>query len=146
MATRADATIETPARPGLVTALRITAPLIPTLALIQAFFAGRGLFIDTDQIDIHGMLGNLTFLLVLVQAGLVLFAGFRGRSRAALLGMSLALVVLVAVQLALGYSGRDGGEPAAWHVPNGVLIFGMSVGIAATLSRFTAAARAEAGG
>lgn len=124
-----------PARPGLARSLRIVAPLIALTVLVQAVFAGRGLFLDTDNLTIHGGIGNLTLLLVALQAMLVLFAGFRGRTRAVLVLSSLALLVLVIVQLALGYSGRNGGQAAAWHVPNGVLIFGIAVGIAATLTR-----------
>ena len=44
------------------------------------------------------------------------------------------LAVLVIIQLGLGYSGRDGGNAAAWHVPLGVAIFGLSVGTTTTLS------------
>ena len=124
-----------PARPGLARALRVVAPLIVLSVLVQAVFAGRGLFLDTDNLAIHGGIGNLTLLLVALQAVLVLFAGFRGRTRAILVTASLALLALVIVQLGLGYSGRDGGQAAAWHVPNGVLIFGIAVGITATLSR-----------
>ena len=130
-----DATGVPAARPGLFQALRIVAMLTGTSVLIQAFFAGRGLFIDTDNIDIHGILGNVTFLLALIQAGLAIFAGLRGRLRTMLIATSLLLLALVIVQLGLGYSGRDGGEPAAWHVPNGVLIFGLTVGINSALAR-----------
>jgi hypothetical protein len=35
--------------------------------------------------------------------------------------------VLVVVQIGLGYAGDDGGNAAAWHIPNGVLILGLSV-------------------
>ena len=52
------------------------------------------------------------------------------------------LVVLVVIQIALGYQLRDGsGEAGAWHVPNGVLIFGLSVFIHTQLPRLKAAAR-----
>ncbi len=124
------------ARPGLVQGLRVVAPLITLLVLVQAVFAGRGLFIDADNFDIHGVIGNITFLLVVIQAALVFFAGFRGRTRATLLGTSLLLVILMVVQLGLGYSGQDGGQPAVWHVPNGVLIFGLTVSNMSFLARY----------
>ena len=124
------------ARPGLVQGLRIVAPLITLLVLIQAVLAGRGLFIDTDNFDIHGWIGNVTFLLVAVQAALVSFAGFRDRTRATLLGTSVLLLILVIAQIGLGYSGRDGGQAAAWHVPNGVLIFGLTVSNMSFLARY----------
>lgn len=116
------------ARPKIVQALRVVAPLVVLSILAQTFFAGRGLFVNTDNIDIHGGIANLTVLLVIAQAGCALMAGLRGPARAAVLTASLALVALVLVQLGLGYNGRDGGQIAAWHVLNGVLIFGIAVG------------------
>jgi hypothetical protein len=124
------------ARPSLLQALRFVAPLVPLVILVQAFFAGRGLFLDNDLIDVHGGLGNVTLLLVIVQAALVLFAGLRGSTRIPLIVVSVLLVVLVIVQLALGYSGRDGGQAAAWHVTNGVLVFGLSVGVNNRIGRY----------
>jgi uncharacterized protein DUF6220 len=127
------------ARPAIVTALRILAPLIAFAVFIQAIFAGQGLYKDADQFDVHGIIGNVTFLLVLIQAALVWLAGFRGRNRSALLAMSLVLLLLVIAQLGLGYSGRDGGTAAALHVPNGVAIMGLSVAIVSALARLRAA-------
>ncbi len=124
-----------PAHPGVARALRIVAALITLSVLVQAVFAGRGLFLDRDNLTVHGGIGNLTLLLVVLQAVLVLFAGFSGRTRTILILSSLALLALVLAQLGLGYSGRDGGQAAVWHVPTGVLIFGIAVGIAATLTR-----------
>jgi len=143
--TLTGATEARPARSGIVTALRIVAPLISALVFIQAILAGQGLFIDTDQIDVHGMVGNITFLFVLAQAVLVWFAGFGGGERTTLIAMSLVLLVLVIAQLGLGYSGRDGGNAAALHVPNGVAIMALSVGIASTIARLrtTADSRGE---
>ena len=131
------------ARPGLVQGLRILAPLITLMVLIQAVFAGRGLFINTDNFDIHGYIGNATFLLVAVQTALAFFAGFRGRTRATLLGTSVVLLILVIAQIGLGYSGRDGGQAAAWHVPNGVLIFGLTVSNMSFLARYRRDAEAS---
>ncbi len=127
------------ARPGLLMPLRVVAALTAFAVFVQAIFAGQGLFIDTDQLNIHGIIGNVTFLLVLAQVGLVWFAGFRGRDRTALLAMSLVLLVLVIGQIGLGYSGRDGGTPAALHIPNGVAIMALSTGIATYLGRLRAA-------
>lgn len=135
--TAEHASLPTPAaaRPSLVQALHFVAPLVPLFILIQAFLAGRGLFLDNDLIDVHGGLGNVTLLLAIVQAALVLFAGLRGSTRIPLIVVSVLLAVLVIVQLALGYSGRDGGQAAAWHVPIGVLVVGLSVGVNALIDR-----------
>jgi hypothetical protein len=126
------------ARPAILTALRVVAPLVALLVFIQAIFAGQGLFIDTDQLDIHGLIGNVTLLLALVQVGLVFFAGLRGRERTTVIAMSLVLLALVIAQIGLGYSGRDGGTPAALHIPNGVAIMALSAGIATYLARIRA--------
>lgn len=123
-------------RPQFARALPYLAAATSALVLIQAVFAGRGLFINTDELNIHGILGNISFVMALSQVGFVLLAGYRGPAKAALLGMSVSLVVLMVAQLGLGYSGRDGGQPAAWHVPNGVLIFGLTVGLASAASRY----------
>jgi hypothetical protein len=143
-AAEGSSTVATPVEhPGLVQALRVIAPLTSLVVLIQAIFAGQGLFNDTDLITVHGGIGNLTLLLVLIQTGLVLFAGFRGRTRTILLGLNLLLPVLVVVQIALGYAGEDGGQAAAWHVPNGVAIFGLTAGNAAFVSNLRAGTRGE---
>ncbi len=125
------------ARPGLVQGLRILAPLITLMVLVQAAFIGQGLYRpDTDLVRVHGYIGNATFLLVAVQTALAFFAGFRGRTRATLLGTSIVLLILVIAQIGLGYSGRDGGQAAAWHIPNGVLIFGLTVSNMSFLARY----------
>jgi hypothetical protein len=117
-------------RPGVVQALRIVSPLIVVVILIQAVFAGRGLFLDTDNLSIHGGIGMLTLLLAVAQAVLVPIARFQGVTRSALIAATVALAGLVVVQLGLGEAGSDGGQAAALHVPNGVLIFGIATGIA----------------
>ena len=121
-------------RSGAWTALKIVAALTPLLVLTQAVLAGRGLYINHSAIDIHGMVANGIALLVVVQAVLAWLALSRGNAGRALFGVCLALVVLVFAQIGLGYSGRDGGNAAALHIPNGVLILGLSV-IAYMLTR-----------
>lgn len=115
------------ARPGALRAFRIVVHVIPAFILVQAFLAGRGQFIDRDLLDVHGYIGIGTGLLVVAQAVLAFLVGFQGRQRRASIGSSIAMLVLVTVQLGLGYSGRDGHEAAAWHLANGVLIFGLAV-------------------
>jgi hypothetical protein len=95
------------------------------LVLLQAFMAGRGIFLRPDLLKDHGNLGSVTFVSVLAQALLAFAIGVAGPLRNRLLILNFALVLLMAVQLGLGYSGRDSATAAAWHVPNGVLIFGL---------------------
>lgn len=118
-------------RPRVLRWLGITAALTVVAILAQAVFAGRGLYINRSEIDVHGGLGNLTLALVIIQAALVIVAGLPGKARLLLPVASLALVALVVAQLALGYAGESSTTAAALHVPNGVLIFGLSAGIAA---------------
>lgn len=128
--------IESMKRPGLLRWLRIVAPLTALLVLVQAIFAGRGWFIDPDEIDLHGMIGNFTFIVAIGQLALIVLAGLAGRLGRSLTIMNAAMVLLIVAQLGLGYSGRDSANAAAIHVPNGVLIFGLSVAIAALLNTF----------
>jgi hypothetical protein len=128
-------------RPELLRWLRLIAPLTVLLILIQAIFAGRGLFISADELDLHGMIGNLTFLVAIVQLVLVVLVGFSGRLGRQLLVMNAVMVVLLVAQLGLGYSGRDSSTAAAIHVPTGVFIFGLGGAIAMLLSMLPSADR-----
>jgi hypothetical protein len=101
--------------------------LSAALVLLQAFLAGRGWFKNPDFIDIHEVVANVVFLVVLAQAVLAALVARRGQRGWAMFGMNAALVVLVVAQIGLGYAGRESGEAAAWHIPNGVLLFGLSI-------------------
>ncbi len=111
-----------------------TSLLLITAVLIQAVLAGRGWFLDGDVIKIHGYVGNATFLLTIALAMLGLAAT---RSIRVVLPLAL-LVILTTAQIGLGYAGRDSAAAAAWHVPNGVLIFGLSVLAAVSALRTSA--------
>jgi hypothetical protein len=92
------------------------------LILIQAFLAGRGLFKDYDLIEVHGILGNITFIfgiLLVIGAWLARQAGVLTNLE---LGISVVLLALISAQIGLGYSGRDNGDAAALHIPNGILV------------------------
>ena len=41
--------------------------------------------------------------------------------------VAVAVAVVLTAQVGLGYVGRDSAEAAAWHIPNGVLAFGLAV-------------------
>lgn len=116
----------TPSSP-LQTVYSWAAAVFSLLVIVQALLAGQGWFIDPGLIRIHGVIGNLTFIVAVVLTGLAV-ATRRLRS-----GLDLALVVvalvLVVAQIGLGYAGRESAAAASWHVPNGVLIFGVSVAI-----------------
>jgi hypothetical protein len=134
------------ARPGALRALAGCAALMALLILIQAALAGRFLAYSgearaADLQRLHGYLGNAVFLLALVQVGLVVWAGIVGRARGTLLGTTVLVLVLVTAQIGLGYAGRENAFPASLHLPNGVLLFGLSM---ATISLALRARRGRA--
>lgn len=120
---------ETKARSGPGWALKIVSALTVALVLVQAVLAGRGWFVNRHLIDVHGVVGDVTLLVVLVQAGLALAAARRHLVGRGVLALNVVLPVLVFVQLVLGYSAVDSGSgtAASLHIPNGVLIFGLTV-------------------
>jgi len=94
--------------------------------LLQAILAGRGWFMDYDLIEVHGFVGNVTFLLVI----LLVIGAWLGRQAGVMtnteLILSIALIVLTAAQFGLGYGGRDSRSAAALHIPNAILITGLT--------------------
>lgn len=111
-------------RPGLLLTDRILTVFISLLVLTQAALAGHSnkLF-GSINIEIHGMVGNAVFTLLIVS--LVIAAVTRaGTARLAVLA---ALTVLATAQIGLGYMGRSSTEAAGWHVPLGVFVFGLTI-------------------
>jgi hypothetical protein len=110
--------------------LRWLAGATALLVLVQAVLIGRGFFADAPSLVLrHGETGNLTFLAAIALVVLAFVGWRRGNLGLRPLVVSLLLLVLVVAQLGLGYVGRESGEAAAWHVPNGVLIFGLTVAL-----------------
>lgn len=111
--------------PMLVTALKAVAALFAVLILIQAILAGRGWYVDFDLIRVHGYVGNAVFLLSAGLVVLVYLVGLRGPT----LLLSGAIFLLVFGQVGLGYAGRESAISASLHVPNGVLLFGLTTAV-----------------
>ena len=111
-------------RAKLLNVYRALAGLLAVLVLVQAWMAGHSnrLFGDMD-ITIHGIVGNVSYLIAVGALVLAIVA----RANKATIGVAAAVVVLLTVQIGLGYSGRDSTGAAAWHIPNGVAIFGLAV-------------------
>jgi hypothetical protein len=118
-------------RPNLAPIFRWLTVVTAVLVLVQALFAGRGLWLNRTLIDYHEILANILFLMAVAQAALVLATGIPGQLGKRLLWLNGLLAVLMVVQTGLGYSGREELEARAWHFPVGVLIFGLAVLIAA---------------
>ena len=120
------------ARPGAVLTHRIVVIAIPLLVLVQATLAGQHLFEGSDVIKLHGILGNVTFALTVLGV-MATFVATRGDGVA--FGVAVALMALAFAQVGLGYVGRETATAAAWHIPVGVTIFGLSTYQLATLRR-----------
>jgi hypothetical protein len=119
-------------RPNLAPIYRWLTLLTAVLVLLQAFFAGRGWFIDRKYIDdYHRGLGMLLVVMMVVQLALTLALGIPGDLGRRLLAMNAVLVVAALIQITLGFNSDTSSEAAAWHIPLGVFIFGISAGIAA---------------
>jgi hypothetical protein len=108
-------------RPGLLLAHRILVAALPALVLAQATLAGQHLF-EGMAISLHGILGNITFALTVL--GVVL-AVVR-KSDASTFFLAVGLMALAFAQVGLGYVGRETTMAAAWHIPLGVTIFGLT--------------------
>lgn len=122
-------------RPNLAPYYRWLVMLTAGLILLQALFAGRFLSGSIDFNNYHGILANLLFLAVVVQMGLTVAIGIPGDLGKRLLWLNGALLLLTVAQIGLGYSARTGMEARAWHIPLGVLIFGLAVVIAGMVPR-----------
>lgn len=92
--------------------------------LVQAVLAGQSnrLF-GTVGIGVHAAVGNVVFMVAVVQLALVVI-GHRSRHRVVVVA---GFVVGLVVQIGLGYAAREVHGAAAWHVPLGVALFGLSV-------------------
>jgi hypothetical protein len=110
----------------LTTLVRGVAALTAAIVLIQAALIGQALFLgDASRQRWHGWLGNASFVAAVALAGLVIISVRRGELPRFALALGYLVALLMVAQIGLGYSGRDGGWPAAIHVPNGVLIAGL---------------------
>jgi hypothetical protein len=119
-----------PVRPGLAKVHLGLAYLMPILVLAQAALAGQHLF-EGSSISVHGVLGEITFALTVV--GVVL-AVVR-RCDGLVFATAVALLALSFAQVGLGFVGRETTAAAAWHIPVGVAIFGLTTYQLALLTR-----------
>jgi hypothetical protein len=108
----------------------VLAYVLPLLVLVQAALAGQFLFEGTS-ISVHGILGEVTFALTVV--GVVL-AVVR-RCDGLVFAIAVALAALAFAQVGLGFVGRETSAAAAWHIPIGVTIFGLTTYQLALLTR-----------
>ncbi len=96
--------------------------VVVVAVLVQAVLAGRALF-GSWSITVHGVLGNATFAVALA----LVAAAVAARAGRHAVVVAVLLAVVLTAQIGLGYAGRDRAEAAAWHIPNGVLAFGLAI-------------------
>jgi hypothetical protein len=106
---------------GLASAHRALVYALPVLVLAQATIAGQHLF-EGASISLHGVLGEITFALTVIG---VILAWVR-RSPGPVFFVAVALMALSFAQVGLGFVGRETTAAAAWHIPVGVTIFGLT--------------------
>jgi hypothetical protein len=98
--------------------------LTAVLLLVQPILAGQFLYKGHGDLkDVHQMVGYLIFL----TAGAQLYLAFLARRTygVGLVGHNAGLFVLVIAQIGLGEVGKDHPGQLAYHIPLGVLLFGM---------------------
>lgn len=111
--------------PSPTTLLRIRtilAGVIAVTVVLLAFLAGRFLFLGDLIIETHGYIGNTVFLVALISLGL----GLVDKADGPELAVAGFIALLTFAQIGLGYVGRETADAAALHVPNGVLLMGLS--------------------
>jgi hypothetical protein len=123
-----------PAYQGLAT-------LFAVFVIIQAFLGMRG-FVDANDglVTMHEMLANLMFLMAIGMAVLAYLLSRRGTATMRDVGLNGVLVLLTVAQIGLGYSTRGDSftTTVSLHVPNGVLMMGVSTAIAVLAWRHAA--------
>ncbi len=111
-------------------AFKVLSILTVALFLLQPVLAAQGYWradVYPDLINIHGFVGNAAFLVVIVQTALALYGVTKRLLSPRLAFINVAILGLVVAQIGLGYTGRESALAVSWHVPNGVLLFGLAV-------------------
>lgn len=111
----------------------LTALLLPPLILAQFFLAGLALFHDGEAWGVHGMLGSLIGLPVLILAGLPWLSPDLRPLR--WWGLALFLVYLVHILLA-GAAANDMTFVAALHPPNALSLIALNLVLLLKIGRF----------
>lgn len=107
--------------------------------VLQAFLGTRGFFSDPDLVNLHEMLANAMFLLVVIQTVLAWMLYSRSLVGIWVVVLNVALVLLTVGQTGLGYITRNADSfstAISLHIPNGVLLMGVSTVIASMAWRF----------
>ena len=108
----------------LIRGFQIVAGLVALLILVQATLAGQFTFKEPSLKDVHAIVGNVLFMLAIVQLALAWLTRDAWRHRMVI--SSAILVLLIVAQIGLGYGSRDNVDSAAIHIPVGVFIFALA--------------------
>jgi hypothetical protein len=103
--------------------------------VVQAFLGTEALLKGNgDMKEAHAQLGNILFLIGVVQVVFGFLEFRKGRADMTNLIMRVVLLVLVTIQIGLGYSTRDAStmDSRIWHMTNGVLLIAVCGFILAT--------------
>lgn len=106
------------------------------LLAIQPLLGGWITFRDRSAIDIHAMVANTMFLIAVLLVVLSLMAGFTRRT--AMAGWSIVLLITIVAQMGLGYGIRESRDLGAFHIPMGVISFGVGLILMLLALGFTA--------
>ena len=110
--------------PRLIRVFQIIAGLIALLILVQATLAGQFEHNGADLKGVHATMGNILFMLAIVQLALAWLT--RDAWRYKMVIWSALVLLLIVAQIGLGYGSRDSGDSAAIHIPVGVFLFALS--------------------
>lgn len=119
---------------GLLTGLRWIATVITIGIVVQAVLASQGFYESRPGlITGHGHLGNTLFPLAVIQTAVAFTATARKLVGRRVVVLAALVTLLVLTQIGLGYTGRTEATAMAWHLPNGVLLMGVSTILAVIL-------------
>lgn len=97
------------------------------LIVVQAFLASDSVWGgNPDMRSVHGGVGNLVFLTMVVQVVAAFLLSKDGQLPRIAMIVAAIVAVLVFAQIGLGYSTRDNFKLTTYHVTNGVLLMGLS--------------------
>ena len=113
--------------------------VITTAVLVQAALAGQFVSDLSNALPIHGAVGGMLELLGLLLLIVAIVHRFAGERTRAVLAGSIVLAVALEAQAALGWA--PGALPTAIHVPLGVAIFAIAVGLSTVMVRMVTAAQ-----
>ncbi|HEU0163466.1 MAG TPA: hypothetical protein VFQ54_00400 [Thermomicrobiales bacterium] len=117
---------------AVVLIYRLLASALALGVLVESVFASQGLFNSKpEMIDGHRRLGNLLGVVTVLTLGVAIYCWRKGRFSPAPMIRGTVIVVLIVIQIILGYATRDSTNAIVWHIPTGVALMGLATANAA---------------